>query len=345
MFEALVTVCLTLSDGPCRDQLLPGYEAATEALCQDLLAADPPVVAEGLMVRGGPVCRPVGNSLSFQEVAPGVFAHLGQIAEPDRTNRGDISNIGFVIGQDSVAVIDTGSAPWMGEGTWRAIRAQTDKPVSHVILTHMHPDHVFGTAPLAASGAQVIGHAGLTRALVDRMGNYVESFGSLIGPEELVGVGPVPVELAVDSTHQIDLGGRVLELRAWPTAHTGNDLTVLDHGSGTLFAGDLVFHRHTPALDGQLLGWQAVLADMAEIDALRVVPGHGGPALDWPGGATDQRRYLDVLERDTRAAIDAGARLGDAVESIAQAEAEHWELFEAYNPRNATVSFTELEWE
>jgi hypothetical protein len=56
-------------------------------------------------------------------------------------------------------------------------------------------------------------------------------------------------------------------------------------------------------------------------------------------------RYLEVLERDTRAAIAAGARLGDAVETIAQSEAGHWSLFEVHNPRNATVAFTALEWE
>jgi len=71
----------------------------------------------------------------------------------------------------------------------------------------------------------------------------------------------------------------------------------------------------------------------------------GGPALDWPEGVDAMKRYLSVLERDTRAAIDRGERLAKAVEHIAQEEADDWELFQAYNPRNATVAFTELEWE
>ncbi len=57
------------------------------------------------------------------------------------------------------------------------------------------------------------------------------------------------------------------------------------------------------------------------------------------------QRYLDVLAADTRAALDAGQRMGEAIETIAASEEAHWELFEAYNPRNATVAFTELEWE
>ena len=81
------------------------------------------------------------------------------------------------------------------------------------------------------------------------------------------------------------------------------------------------------------------------MDITQIVPGHGGPVLAWPDGGADQVRYLSVLERDTRAAIDAGTRMGEAVEQIAQSEAGNWDLFQAYNPRNATVAFTELEWE
>ena len=347
MFEAIVALCLAVSDGPCRDQLLPGYEAATEAACREALQSRPPAlpaVGAGL-TRGAPTCRPLGVALAVSEVAPGVFVHLGAVAEPDPENRGDVSNLGFVIGETGVAVIDSGSARWMGEALWRAIRAQTDLPVTHVVLTHMHPDHVLGATALAEAGAQVTGHASLARALADRQANYLESLDRLIGPADFLGTAVTPIDLAVTDRAQIDLGGRVLELTAWPAAHTGTDLTVLDRATGTLFAGDLVFHRHTPALDGSLKGWRAVLAELEAMQVQRLIPGHGGPVLDWPKDSADMARYLAVLEADTRAAIDAGTRLGEAVEQIAASEAPHWELFEAYNPRNATVAFTELEWD
>lgn len=347
MFEAIVVLCLDLADGPCRDNLLPGYEAATVTECTAALEHRAPDlgVFAGLVAQGAPSCREVGEALSVVEVAPGVFVHMGAIAEPDPANRGDVSNLGFVIGEDAVAVVDTGSARWMGEALWRSIRQRTQKPVSHVIITHMHPDHAFGAGPFAEAGAEVVGHINLSRALLDRQANYLESLDRLIGVQDMLGTRVVPVDIAVDQLLEIDLGGRILSLRAWPVAHTGSDLTVLDTATGTLFAGDLVFDRHTPALDGQLRGWRAVLAEIEAMDLHRVVPGHGGPSLDWPVGARDMKRYLEVLETDTRAAIDAGQRLGDAVENIAQSERGLWSLFEAYNPRNATVAFTELEWD
>jgi quinoprotein relay system zinc metallohydrolase 2 len=347
MFEAVVSLCLALETGPCRDHLLPGYEAASETACRASLSADPPTLEQfaPLVPGGDPRCRTVGETLRFVEIGPGLFVHRGQIAEADAGNRGDVANIGVIVGQESVAVIDTGSARWMGEAVWRSVRARTEKPVSHVILTHMHPDHVFGATVLAEGGASVIGHAALPRALSDRQSNYLASLDRLIGTENLLGTAAARVDIAVTGDLEVDLGGRVLDLQAWPPAHTGTDLTVLDRATGTLFAGDLVFDDHVPALDGQLTGWRAALDVLQAQPLARVVPGHGGPVLDWPVGGSATARYLATLEADTRAAIDEGARLGDAVEEIAASEAARWALFEAYNARNATVAFTELEWE
>jgi hypothetical protein len=83
---------------------------------------------------------------------------------------------------------------------------------------------------------------------------------------------------------------------------------------------------------------------------VRVVPGHGGPilggpALPWPEAAADLERYLAQLEADTRAALADGAPLSVAAERIGRSEAPHWQLFDLFHARNATVAYTELEWE
>ncbi|MFK7880725.1 quinoprotein relay system zinc metallohydrolase 2 [Roseobacter sp.] len=347
MFEAVIALCISLSDGPCRDHLLPGYEATTQAECITSLEARPPdlKVFEGLAVQSDPNCTEAGETLRVVEIAPGVFVHMGAVEEPDHSNRGDVTNLGFIVGDTSVAVIDTGTARWMGEALWRSIRQRTDKPATHVVLTHMHPDHVLGAGPFVEAGAKVIGHKNLSRALSDRQANYLESLTRLVGAADMLGTRAVPVDIAVEEQFEIDLGNRKLVFRAWPMAHTGSDLTVLDQQTKTLFAGDLVFDRHTPALDGRLRGWRAVLSEMESIELARVVPGHGGPSLEWPLGAAPMTRYLEVLETDTRTAIEAGQRLGEAVKVIGRSEKSLWALFQAYNPRNATVAFTELEWE
>lgn len=334
MFEALLTLCAAAADGPCRDLLLPGHEAPTQAECEAL--------ASGI---DGARCLPLGITLEVEELAPGLFVHLGQVAEPDPANGGDVANIGFVIGETSVAVIDCGSAAWIGEGLWRAILARTELPVSHVILTHMHPDHVLGCTPFIAAGAKVVGHESLPRALADRAETYLTNLERLLGTGLFLGSAVPEVALPVAGTGSIDLGGRSLTLTAWPEAHTGTDLTVHDGQSGLLFAGDLIFDQHAPALDGSLRGWQAVLSQLSDVPLNGLIPGHGGPLLPWPEGVEPMLRYLDRLASDTREAIAKGERLGEAVQHIAAGEAPHWQLFDAFNARNATVAFTELEWE
>ena len=334
MFEIFIELCLAGAPDACRDQLVPAGPFATSAACE-AARSDLPAAS---------FCAPAGEPIPFEEVAENVFVHVGQIGEPDRYNRGDVSNLGFVVGDASVAVIDAGGARWIGEGAWRAIRARTDLPIGHLILTHMHPDHVLGASVFAEAGAEIVAHADFDRALADRAANYAESLSRLIGPAFL-GSEVVGTTVAVRDAIEISLGGRVLDMTAWPPAHTRTDVTVRDVRSGIVFAGDLVFDDHAPALDGSLLGWQGALRDLAAMPAAGVVPGHGGPLLPWPEGAASLRRYLDVLAADVRAAIAEGRRVGEVAETAASSEAAAWSLFEAYNPRNAIQAYTELEWE
>ena len=344
MFEAVIAIC-ALAGEPCDIALLPGHEAGDRATCEAGLDSLVRPEWPGAETRDAPFCREIGQALEFQEVLPGLFVHEGKTAEWEKSNGGDVANIAFVVGARSVAVIDSGSGRHFGEAVWRAVRGVTMLPVSHVIVTHMHPDHALGATVLAAGGAEVVGHPSLDRALADRIGSYLDRLTSELGPKAALGTGPAKVTIPVEDHTSIDLGDRVLMLRSWPTSHTGTDVTVLDRETGTLIAGDLVFDSHTPALDGSLRGWQSVMDDLLSMDVKHVVPGHGAALLDWPAGGTAQQTYLDILARDTEDAIAEGQRLGDAIDTVAAAQADVWELFEAFNPRNATVAFTELEWE
>ncbi|GEO87474.1 MULTISPECIES: quinoprotein relay system zinc metallohydrolase 2 [Alphaproteobacteria] len=348
MFEAFVAICILASAGAepgqsCRTALLPGHAADSPAGCEATLPEKPPA---WLVDGGAPYCAARPRSrLVFTEVAPGLFVHSGAIAEPDADNAGDVSNIAFVIGGRGIAVIDSGGSRQVGEQVYLAIRERSELPISHLVVTHMHPDHVFGAEVFREAGAEIVGQQNLPRALADRAGSYMTSFGRLIGAQAFLGSRIVAPERTVHDKESLDLGGRVLALQAWPTAHTATDLTVLDQGTNVLIAGDLLFDSHAPALDGSLKGWRSVLADLMRIRADRVVPGHGGPILPWPEGAEPLARYLGVLDADTRAALQAGLPLSAAARTIAKSEAGHWRLFDLYNARNATVAYTELEWE
>ena len=282
--------------------------------------------------------------LPVSEVAQGVFVHQGPHEDFTPANGGGIANLGFVIGGHSVAVIDSGGSRAEGERLLAAIRARTGLPVSHVILTHVHPDHVLGTSAFIGAGAEVVGHANLAAALAQSGPIYLANLRRLVGAG-MDGTSIVPPTQAVTDAATIDLGGRVLELRAWPTAHTATDLTVLDRTTGTLFAGDLLFMERLPVVDGSLLGWLRVMDELQALPATRVVPGHGPPSAPWPDAARPQRDYLLYLRDQVRAALTRNRTLEQAVDEIPPPSGALWLLAADNHARNVTASFTELEWE
>src|SRR5688572_1315710 len=284
-------------------------------------------------------------AFELREIADGVFAFQGAHELMTASNEGAICNLGVVVGADAVAVIDSGGSMAEARAFIAAITEVTSKPVRYLINTHMHPDHIFGNAAFRPLGPTIVGHRNLPAALEARGGYYLQSYREQLGDRLLEGIEIVPPTLLVDDTLELDLGGRVLQLKAWEAAHTDNDLTVLDPTSGTLFAGDLVFLGHLPTIDGSLLGWLRQIDALAAIDAKRVVPGHGPVSSKWPDALEPERRYFEVLAGDLRQAIKEGTPLAEAVKTAGRSEASNWALFDDYNERNATTAYAELEWE
>jgi quinoprotein relay system zinc metallohydrolase 2 len=292
---------------------------------------------------GAVVPPPDDRPLEITEVAEGIFVHFGVNELMTARNEGAIANVGFVVGDTAVAVIDTGGSLREGRRLLAAIHAVTPKEIRYVINTHAHPDHVFGNAAFTSPATVFIGHRNLPRAISERGPFYISAFRRDMGAV-LDGVELIAPQQAVADEQKLDLGNRVLTLRAWRTAHTDNDLTVFDEATQTLFTGDLLFVRHIPVIDGSLRGWLTVLPQLSEIPARRAIPGHG-PAAPWPSALDDERRYLERLARDCRAMIAAGTPLAVAAQTAGLAEKSHWDLFAEYNARNATAAFAELEWE
>ena len=277
------------------------------------------------------------------QVAAGDYVRQGDCAEATPENQDGIANTAFVVGLKAVAVIDPGGSLQDGNRLRAAVRAATNLPIRYVILTHGHPDHVFGASAFLPDHPVFVGHWRLPGVLASRAAHDYHVLEARLRTADTGEA--VPPTLLVHDTVVLDLGGRTLRLQAFGSAHTDADLTVTDQATATLFTGDLVFSGRVPALDGSLAGWLRALDARRKQRAARAVPGHGPASLPWPQGAADEQRYLLTLQQDVRRAIAAGQDVDATAATAASSERPRWQLFDDYNGRNAIEAYKELQWE
>lgn len=300
------------------------------------------LVVLGLMVGQSVAALP---ALSVTEVAPGVFVHLSEHHWPDRHNHGEIANIGFIVGDRCVAVIDSGGSPQQGIALRGAIKQVTNKPICYVINTHVHPDHIYGNSAFKNEpDVKFVGHHKLARAMATRGEHYLSKADELLDIR-VSADNIIPPNLQVKDSMILNLGHRELVLTAHGTAHTDNDLSVHDKSTDTLWLADLLFQEHIPVIDGSINGWLREL-DVLEKNRYRlVIPGHGRLVKDWPSGLQPQKAYLTQLAAEIRAMIKQGKTLEQAVEHVGLSAKSDWQLFDEFHRKNVTIAFAELEWE
>lgn len=299
-------------------------------------------------------CAVLSNSLTAQvpescstsahvvKVASGVYVRPGHSAVVFEGQ--EIANIGFVVGDRCVAVVDTGASLAEGQALDCAIREVTDLPVCYVINTHVHPDHLLGNLAFRRAGVEFVGHAKLPRAIALRGDTYLERASAYEGRALRESIFVFP-ERVVTGVVKLDIGNRLLTVRAHKTAHTDHDISIIDEKTNTAFLGDLVFIEHLPVIDGSIKGW------IRELEALRgesldiVVPGHGPVGATWPSAAEPTLRYLTVLRNNVRTWIANGGDMASTQASMDRPDSGEWLLIDRYHRRNVGAAYAELEWE
>ena len=282
-----------------------------------------------------------------KEVSPGIYYHQGVHEEPSEKNSGAIANVGFIIGEKCVAVIDSGGSYLEGTHLRQAIKSKTDLPICYVINTHVHPDHIFGNAAFKEDKATFIGHEKLPAAIAAREGYFAKTFKETLG-KAYAGTEFISPTLraSIETPLTIDLGNRKLILTAYSTSHTDHDLTVFDSNTKTLWTGDLLFMGRIPVMDGSINGWIKTMKQMQSMELSFLIPGHGEASSDqWQQGLKKQLDYFSLLRDEIRLIIEDLGTIDQASKEVGILEQNSWELFEHYHRRNVTASFVELEWE
>ena len=287
------------------------------------------------------------NCLSFEveEVVDGLFVHFGKQEDSNTVNKGDIANIGFIIGSKSIAVIDTGGTPEIGKSLLKKIKEISKLPISHIIITHSHPDHFFGTQELINNKTIVIGHEKLERALINNFEFYKNLQFNLIKQESIKQAKLiVPNQtVKVGSIETIDVGNREIEIQAWKSGHTDNDLSIYDKKT-KFFWSENIFIQRIPSIRASIKGWKSNLDETLKMDIDTIIPGHG-PLKKKNEAIKPMMNYFDRLIKEVRKFHKTGKTLKETQNLAAPKNKEKWLLFDSYHSSNITKTFTELEWE
>ena len=258
-----------------------------------------------------PVPPVVGGSP--EEVADGVFVIADRRVQL-------VPNIGVIVGERAALVVDTGMGPRNGVMVRDAARELAgDRPL-FLTLTHFHPEHGFGAQ--AFLEAAIVYNREQRDEFRQKGRPYLDMFRGFGGTvaEQLEGVEFVGPHVVYDGAADLDLGGRVVQLRTWGTAHTRGDQTVYLPDERVLFTGDLVENRFFPILpffpphDTDVDGgkWIGVLDELERLAPGIVVPGPG--EISDAGIIAAVREYLTMLRDETERLAGEG---NDADEIVA----------------------------
>lgn len=236
-----------------------------------------------------------------------------------------VPNIGIIEGRDAVLVVDCGMGPINGATTLAtAQKIAKDRPLI-LTITHFHPEHGYGAQAFKGK-AHIVYNVAQRDELAARGPDYMSmfrTFGSGVAAAlkgtELV----APDETYHGPLHQIDLGGRLVELRTWGLAHTAGDQIVWLPEEKVLFTGDLAEERIFPifpwfppedaVLDAP--AWQRVLGHMLALQPNIVVPGHG--SIGGPEILTAVSDYMDEVFGAVQQAMAQGMTETEMVARLA----------------------------
>jgi len=221
------------------------------------------------------------KKISFEEIGNDLFAF---------TAEGD-PNSGIIVGDDSVMVIDAQATPTLARQVIQKVRSVTDKPISHLVLSHYHAVRVLGAAEYKASNIIMSSKA---RSMVVERGqedwdSEFDRFPRLFkGHEEIPGL--TWPTTTFDKKMSLFLGKRRVDLYFLGRAHTAGDIVIHVPDSNVLFTGDIVEYKSACYCgDAHLQEWPKTLGKIAKFQAVSLVPGRGD-------ALTDPRQINDAIE-------------------------------------------------
>jgi glyoxylase-like metal-dependent hydrolase (beta-lactamase superfamily II) len=278
---------------------------------------------------------------------------LGHPGVPSSANEGHTSNAGFLITDEGVVVFDTLGTPSLGHALLGKIRALTDKPVKHVVLSHYHADHIYGLQAFRdETDATIIAQlkamdytaAGNTddEAAGPRLEQRRQALAPWVNAETRIVLPQIVFRVAAE----LRLGGHQLQMVYAGPAHSMSDIMMFVLPERVLFAGDIVQNGRIPFMASAAVNtrnWLAGLQQVASLNPRFIIPGHGKPATSAPEAIAFTDTYIRYVRKAMGEAVAQWVEFDQAYASTDWSPYAALPAFAASNRGNAYRVYLEIE--
>lgn len=282
-----------------------------------------------------------------QQVSASAWYVEGVSALGSPANQNFISNAAFVVTPGGVVVIDALGSPALAVRLIAEIRKITTQPITHVIATHYHADHIYGLQTFKAQGAHIIAHrAALVYLNSETARLRLEASRQQLAPWVDENTHLVEADEWIDGDKEIVVGGVHFQIKPVGPSHTPEDLAVYMPAEKVLFAGDLVFRSRIPFVgQADSRHWIAAIDNLLAFDTKVIVPGHGPLSTEARKDMQLTRDYLVYLRATMGQAAKNLEPFEDAYKVTDWSQFEHLPLFRVANRMNAYNTYLLLEHE
>ncbi len=315
-----------------------------------------PRLAAGLFVFSGvvvagpdPTYPDISISFSPESVnVENIYYFPGQSGVPNETNQGYTANAGFVITGDGVVVFDALGTPSLGAAMIREIRKLTDQPITHVVVSHYHADHIYGLQAFKdLTKAEIIAQDSSSLYITSpdakqRLEQRQQALAPWVNEQTRV----VPPDVTFKDDMFFESGAYRFSIYHAGPAHSPDDSMMMVEPAGVLFSGDIIQNGRVPFLNSDEVdtgNWMKAIEKVRKLEPKVLIPGHGRASPNAMEALNFTYNYLSFVRSQMKDAVENWLPFEDAYQQTDWSSYESLPAFDASNKANAYRVYLDME--